>query len=97
MTGNEDGEGGDNYGLICPFLDDDPKFARGVKFGMLYARMRNGEECTIKGYFTTDNQEQITLLCNRTGWRIVEMKPWDDHPDDWTWHHLELNHNEDHR
>jgi hypothetical protein len=75
----------ETYSLIIPFLDDDPKFAHGVEFGLLYGRMRYGEEDKIEDYFTTANQEQITLLANRLGWRVVAMEPWEGAPGDWTW------------
>ena len=28
-----------SYNLVCPFLTDDPTFAFGVEFGLLFARM----------------------------------------------------------
>ena len=66
----------DNYNLVCqfltPFLTDDPVFARGVEFGMLYARMK--AETEITDYFTVDNQEQILLLANRLKWTVETMR-----------------------
>ncbi len=58
-----------NNSLICPFLTDDVNFAHGVEFGMLYARMRDGDENVIRDFFLADNEEQILLLANRLGWR----------------------------
>lgn len=78
-----------NYDLICPFLDDDPRFAHGFEFGKLFQTMKTEDK--ISGYFMTDNQEQITLLCNRTGWTVVSMEPWAEHPDQWIWIEMEKN------
>jgi hypothetical protein len=63
------------YNLVCPFLTDDPMFAYGVEFGMLFARMKR--ERRIKDYFCRANQEQILLLANRLGWKIKKIEPWD--------------------
>jgi hypothetical protein len=73
-----------SYGLLCPFLDESPSYAHGVEFGMLWALMRT--ETIIKDYFTTANQEQITLAANRMGWKIIDMKPWGK---DWVLIHME--------
>ncbi len=62
------------YDLVMPFLTDDPAFAHGVEFGLLYARMTRGEEDRISDYFLIDNEEQITLCANRLGWRVVEIR-----------------------
>ena len=55
--------------LIVPFLTDDPAFARGVEFGMLYDRMLHSQS-EITGLYHVDNQEQITLLVNRDTWEF---------------------------
>lgn len=73
-----------DYGLLCPFLDDTPAYAHGVEFGMFWTRLES--EDVIQDYFTTANQEQITLAANRMGWQIIEMKPWDEY---WVWIHME--------
>ncbi len=75
------------YGLLCPFLDEGPSYAHGVEFGMLWARMQ--KEDIIEDYITTANQEQVTLAANRLGWRIIEMKCWNEH---WVWIHMERKH-----
>lgn len=67
--------------LIVPFLTDDPTFAYGVEFGLLYARMRSGAE-EIKDFFCRQNQERILLLANRLGWSVRRIKAWDK---DWFW------------
>jgi hypothetical protein len=75
----------DTYTLVCPFLTDDPAFARGVEFGLLYARMQSGQEDEVQDYFQRENQEQILLLASRLRWQVVEMQP---HCRCWFWCHL---------
>jgi hypothetical protein len=72
--------------LVCPFLDQDQKFAYGVEFGMLYESMRRGDK-VIKGYYRTENEEQIRLAAHRKGYDVTELKPWDEGPKDngWVW------------
>lgn len=65
-----------DYSLVCPFLTDDPLYALGVEFGMLYARMSRMKMGTIKDYFLLDNQEQVLLLASRLGWSVVKMRVW---------------------
>jgi hypothetical protein len=72
------------YSLVCPFLTDDPTFAYGVEFGLLYARMQTAKR--IKDYFCRENQERILLLANRLGWAVKKIKPWGK---DWFWCVLE--------
>lgn len=71
--------------LVCPFLSDDPVYAHGVEFGLLYGRMRDSDE-PVADYFTRANQDQILLLASRLGWAVREIKPWDKF---WFWCHLE--------
>ncbi len=77
------------YSLVCPFLTDDPVFARGVEIGMLFSRMQRRRK--IRDYFLLANQEQITLLANRLGWRIQRMEPWGD-----DWFHCVMARDGDH-
>ena len=72
--------------LLVPFLTDDPVYAYGVEFGMLYSRLRNEAETVIADCFLTANQEQILLVANRLGWQLIEMKPW---VKGWFWCRLE--------
>jgi hypothetical protein len=65
-----------SYGLICPFLDQSPRYAYGVEFGMLYARMDGGDEDEIEDYFCRANQDQILLAASRLGWHVATMEPW---------------------
>jgi hypothetical protein len=74
------------FDLVCPFLDHDPRFAYGVEFGMLFARMRDGDEGEIAGYYCMANQDQILLLASRLGWSVDELRPWGR---DWFWCRLE--------
>jgi hypothetical protein len=74
-----------DYTLVCPFLTDDPMFAYGVEFGLLYSQMQSGIE-SIRDYFCIQNQEQILLLANRLGWKAQEIRPWGR---DWFWCVLE--------
>ena len=78
---------GATHTLVCPFLNDDPAFAYGVEFGLLFARMGSGEG-EVFGYFCIENQEQILLLASRLGWDVVEMKPWQVAPDQTFWLHI---------
>jgi len=68
------------YDLVCPFLNDNPQYAYGVEFGILYERMKTEEG--IKDFFLLANQEQITLHANRSGWIIDKMEIWDKC---WVW------------
>ena len=74
-----------NNTLACPFLTEDPMFAYGVEFGMLYARMQNSDD-NIASYFTTYNQDQILLAASRLGWSVQEIDPWGK---DWFWCRME--------
>jgi hypothetical protein len=74
----------ETWGLVVPFLDDNPVYAYGVEFGLLYAEMRQ-KPAVIKNYFLRPNQEQILLLANRMGYLVVSMKPWDN---SWFFLHL---------
>ncbi len=73
------------YGLVCPFLTDDPMFAYGVEFGLLYARMNGGED-HIEEYFCRQNQERILLLANRLGWSVRAIQ---SSGRDWFWCEME--------
>lgn len=66
--------------LICPFLTDDPMFAYGVEFGLLYTRMQTDNE--VRDYFCRANQERILLLANRLGWRVEKVERFDKF---WFW------------
>ncbi len=65
-----------NHSLIVPFLTDDPVFAQGCEVGMLHERMKRTKR--IKDFFLRENQEQILLMANRAGWRVIKVEPYDD-------------------
>jgi hypothetical protein len=66
----------ENHCLVVPFLTDDPAFAHGVEFGILYQRMQQGDEDVIEDCFLLDNQDRILVMASRLGWRAVEMEGW---------------------
>lgn len=78
-----------DYTCVLPFLTDDPQFAAGVEVGMLHERMKRRRR--IRGYYQTVNQEQITLMANRYGWRVVRMEVWADGPE---WFFIDLRRRE---
>ncbi len=75
-----------SFDLVCPFLDSSPRYAYGVEFGMLFARMCAEAEGRIAGYFCLANQDQILLLASRLGWSVDELRPWGK---DWFWCRLD--------
>jgi hypothetical protein len=68
------------YALVTPFLTDDPTFAYGVEFGMLYATLSRPETREIQDYFCRENQDRILVLAGRLGFDVVTMRRWDE---DW--------------
>jgi hypothetical protein len=71
--------------LLCPFLDSDPAYARGVEFGILWTRLR-ASDGPIGDYFTRANQDQILLAASRLGWSVEEIRLAGK---DWFWCRLE--------
>ncbi len=67
------------FSLVTPFLTDDPMFAAGVEFGMLYCELRSGKE-VVHGYYQRENQDRILLAASRLGYRVVKMRTFDE---DW--------------
>ena len=76
----------DGHELVFQFLDSSPAFAHGVEIGILHERMKNEDE--INDTFHTANQEQITLMANRLGWKVLNMEQWKQHPDQWFFLHM---------
>src|SRR5262245_30195547 len=74
------------YSLVTPFLTDDPMFAFGVEFGILFGRMRASDVDEIEDYFCRVNQDRILLLASRLRWRVALMEPVGK---DWFWCRLE--------
>lgn len=64
-----------NHSLVCPFLNENPDYACGVEFGMLFVRMKT--ETRIDDCFTVRNQDQILLLASRSGWSVLQMRKID--------------------
>jgi hypothetical protein len=62
--------------LLLPFLDKSRRYCYGVELGMqVVARMLSGAD-EFRGYFRTENEEQIRLACYKLGYEVVELKPW---------------------
>lgn len=62
--------------LLVPFLNKDPAYCCGVELGMqVLAPMLNGAE-EVRGYFRTENEEQIRLCAHRLGYTVTELRPW---------------------
>lgn len=81
------GEDEAEWGLVCPFLDENPRYAAGVEVGMLFRDMRRKRR--IQGHYQRANQEQILLMANRLKWKVVALErdedkgePWEK---DWFW------------
>jgi len=66
-----------SFGLACPFLNSDPVFAQGVAFGTLWSRMRDPECDEITEYILSEIEEQVRVAASRTGWNVIELKPWE--------------------
>lgn len=69
------------YGLACPFLNDDPVYAAGVEFGMLWADLRQQPK-RWSGYVLPTNEEQVRVAASRLGYEVPKIEPWT--PDDET-------------
>jgi hypothetical protein len=75
------------HALLLPFLNKDPVYCYGVELGMqIIAPMLRGKR-VIKGYFRTENEEQIRLACYRLGYDLLRCKPWrfDRKYTGWVW------------
>lgn len=59
-----------DYTLVAPFLTDDPMFARGVQYGMIYMRLRHTKRNRITEQFVEADEEQIRLMAHRIGWTV---------------------------
>lgn len=69
-----------SHSLVCPFLDPDVKYALGVEFGMLFEQIKTLP--VIRDFFCLENQEQITLLLDRAGWEVTNMRIYNEQ---WFW------------
>lgn len=73
------------YSLACPFLTDDPVYAHGVEFGMLWARMSDPRNTDLRETIRTENSEQVRVAAARLGWDLVDLREWEDGPPDNGW------------
>ena len=55
------------YSLVAPFLTDDPKFALGVEYGIVYGQLRAGV-VTYAGAVHEENEERLLVLARRLGY-----------------------------
>lgn len=72
-----------NWDLVTPFLTDDPVFAYGVEFGMLYCTLqrilKESDPGTVfREMCHRENQDRICVLLNRHNCEVVSMEPVDD-------------------
>lgn len=63
----------DHFGLVLPFLTENPQFALGFECGMLYEQMHNGHS-PIKTSIHALNDEQVIVMAARLGYRL-ELTP----------------------
>jgi hypothetical protein len=79
------------YGLVMPFVvcasqggpHEDGAFVSGYECGQLDTLLQQGNPPRHEGYYRTDSIPQIDLIAMRHGY-VMSAKPWDDHPDQWT-------------
>ncbi len=78
------------HSLLIPFLDKSPTYCYGVEFGMqVIAPMLRGKKC-IKGYFRTENEEQIRLAAHRLGYTLVFLRCWKFNGQETGWVYMKL-------
>jgi hypothetical protein len=64
-----------DFDLVVPFLTDDPVFAYGVEFGMLYWRLAREKPETLKDFVHLENQDRVCVMAGRLGYAVVAMEP----------------------
>ena len=69
----------DKWNLVVPFLTDDPNFALGCQFGMLYEQLREEHPDEKEIMISRELQEQVLLLLSRMGYRVERQEMIDDH------------------
>ncbi len=62
--------------LLLPFLNSSPTYCYGVELGMQIIAPMLRSKKRIKGYFRTENEEQIRLACYRLKYELLKCKPW---------------------
>lgn len=77
--------------LLVPFLNQDPTYCYGVELGMQVLAPMLKKRKVIKGYFRTENEEQIRLCCTRLNYEVRQLKPWKHEGKDtgWVWMRLQ--------
>lgn len=80
----------ENYSLLVPFLNQDPVYCHGVELGMQVIAPMLRKRRVVKGYFRTENEEQIRLTAGRLGYVLEEVSPWDDGPEDNGWVYMKM-------
>ena len=75
------------HSLLIPFLNKSDDYCHGVEFGMMVAAKMVSGVKRIRGYFRTENEEQIRLACYRMKYDVVELEPWEHEGEDtgWVW------------
>lgn len=64
------------HSLLVPFLNQDPVYTYGVELGMQIVAPMLRKKRVVKGYFRTENEEQIRLTAGRLGYELTRCKPW---------------------
>lgn len=62
------------FSLVAPFLTDDPAFARGVRYGILYQRLQRTKGRRVTATVTEEDEERTRLMAHRIGWRVRRRK-----------------------
>jgi len=78
-------ETSNEFVCVLPFLNSDPMFARGVEIGVLWKNLCELKNLPLCGYYHTENEDQILLMCSRLnikttlgdiaegGWRWIDF------------------------
>lgn len=66
----------EGHTLLVPFLNHDPVYAQGVEFGMQVMALMNRGKRVVRGYFLSENEEQIRVAGCRMGYTLTKCKPW---------------------
>lgn len=79
-----------DHSLILPFLNQDPVYCYGVELGMQILAPMFRKKRVIKGYFRTENEEQIRLACHRLNYELKKCKPWINDGEETGWVYMVL-------
>jgi hypothetical protein len=64
------------HSLLVPFLNNNPVYCYGCELGLQVLAPMLRKKKKIKGYFRTENEEQIRLCCYRMNYELKKCKPW---------------------